>query len=118
MPACASTAMRRFSRTDNSGKISVIWKVRAIPMPTRSVTLARVMACPSSRISPWVGGKNPEIMLKNVVFPAPFGPIMARSSPCATVIDTPCTARRLPKCLLRSRTSSIADPLIARPSAA
>ena len=34
-------------------------------------------------MSPVVGGKKPEIMLKNVVLPAPFGPMMARSSPFA-----------------------------------
>ena len=37
-PWALSTPMRMFSRTVSSGKISVIWKVRAIPMATRSVT--------------------------------------------------------------------------------
>ena len=69
-----------FSRTDSSGKISVIWKVRAIPMATRSVTFIFVTVSPSNTISPAVGSKNPEIMLKNVVLPAPLGPMMARSS--------------------------------------
>ena len=60
------------------GKISVIWKVRAMPMATRSVTGSLVTISPSKTISPLVGGKKPEIMLKNVVLPAPFGPMMAR----------------------------------------
>ena len=37
-------------------------------------------------MSPDVGGKKPEIVLKNVVLPAPLGPMIARSSPVATVM--------------------------------
>ena len=46
---------------------------------------------------PAAGVKKPVIRLKNVVLPAPFGPIMARSSPGATVIEILLTATRLPK---------------------
>ena len=42
------------------------------------------MSCPSNMMVPAVGGKKPLIRLKKVVLPAPFGPMMARSSPFAT----------------------------------
>ena len=90
--------MRTFSNTVSSGKISVIWKVRA--MPQRDPLVRRqqpVMSRPSNRIEPEVGAKKPLIRLKKVVLPAPFGPITARSSPGSTVIDTSRTATRLPK---------------------
>ncbi len=58
-------------------------------------------------MSPAVGAKKPEIMLKNVVLPAPFGPMMARSSPAATCMETSLTATRLPNRLVTSRTSSM-----------
>ena len=75
--------MRMFSRTVISGKISVIWKVRAMPRATRCGDRQARDVSPSSTISPAVGGKNPLIMLKKVVLPAPFGPMTARSSPGA-----------------------------------
>ena len=80
-PAATSTGMRRFSRTVSSGKISVIWNVRAMPIATRSCGGSAVMSWPSNRMRPDVGGKKPLIRLKNVVLPAPLGPMTARSSP-------------------------------------
>ena len=80
--------MRRFSRTLSSGKISVIWKVRAMPAATRLCAGKAVMSLSSNTIDPEVGGKKPLIMLKKVVLPAPLGPITARSSPGSTVIET------------------------------
>jgi hypothetical protein len=58
-------------------------------------------------MAPEVGGKNPEIRLKKVVLPAPFGPMMAHNSPFATDSDTSRTATRLPNLfvtVLMSRT--------------
>ena len=55
-------------------------------------------SCPSNTMLPDVGVKKPVIRLKNVVLPAPFGPMMARSSPGSTVIEISLTAIRLPKC--------------------
>ena len=65
------------------------------------------MSWPSKMMVPEVGGKNPLIRLKKVVLPAPFGPMMAHSSPLATFSETSRTATRLPKrlvTLLISRT--------------
>ena len=55
------------------------------------------MSSPSNTIRPEDGVRKPLIRLKNVVLPAPFGPITARSSPGSTVIETLSTATRLPK---------------------
>ena len=52
-----------------------------MPMATRAGNRQFGHDWPSNTISPAVGAKNPEIMLKNVVLPAPLGPMMARSSP-------------------------------------
>ena len=55
------------------------------------------MVSPSNTTSPEVGGNKPLIRLKNVVLPAPFGPITARSSPARISNETPSTAFSVPK---------------------
>ena len=67
---------------------------------------SRVMSRPSKTMVPEVGGKNPLIRLKKVVLPAPFGPMIARSSPLATLSETSRTATRLPKRLVTFSISS------------
>ena len=62
------------------------------------------MFLPSNRISPESGASWPLIMLKQVDLPAPFGPIMARNSPCSTSKLTSLTARTPPKALDSERT--------------
>src|SRR5690349_2512271 len=54
------------------------------------------MSSPRNSSAPEVGGKSPEMTLNSVVFPAPFGPRMARLSPCATSRSTSRTAWRPP----------------------
>ena len=44
-----------------------------------------VMSRPSNTILPDVGGTSQVSILKKVDLPAPFGPMMPRSSPCFTV---------------------------------
>src|SRR5207248_8707168 len=46
------------------------------------------------------------MQLSKVVLPAPFGPMMPRTSPCSTSKVTPARALTPPKRLLRSRTAS------------
>ena len=46
------------------------------------------------------------MVLKNVVLPAPFGPMTARNSPASTVIETLSTATRLPNALVTFSTRS------------
>ncbi len=46
-----------------------------------------VMSRPLNRIAPRVGGRNAVSRLKQVVLPAPFGPISAWIVPARTVSD-------------------------------
>ena len=52
-------------------------------MPAREIRLggSPVMSAPLSRMRPEVGRSTPVTQLKNVLLPAPFGPMMARISP-------------------------------------
>src|SRR2546421_1628050 len=52
---------------------------------------------PRSSIVPEVAGKSPQMTLKSVVFPAPFGPRIARRSPGAISRSTSRTACNPPK---------------------
>ena len=52
---------------------------------------------PRKSIVPELGLTSPEMTLNNVVLPAPFGPRIARLSPCATSRSTSRTAWRPPK---------------------
>src|ERR1700722_6308332 len=55
------------------------------------------MSCPSNTMRPALGATNPLSGVDTGGLPAPLAPINARSSPGAIDIDTPLTARRLPK---------------------
>src|SRR5258708_19302695 len=59
------------------------------------------MSCPSKMSRPEVGVCCPVNRLKNVVFPAPLGPITECSEPSSTSIDTSLTAVSAPKDLVR-----------------
>src|ERR1700734_4261781 len=83
-----------------------------MPSQTRRAGNSPLMSWPSKRMRPDVGLKNPVIRLKKVVLPAPFGPMMARSSPGSTVIEISLTAIKLPKCL---ETFSICSKLTMSP---
>src|SRR5690348_165149 len=60
------------------------------------------MSWPRNSTWPWLGWSWPVSILKNVLFPAPFGPIRQRSSPSASLKLTWRTALTPPKCMLRS----------------
>src|SRR5262245_43179631 len=60
-----------------------------------------VMSRPRKLTRPESGVSRPVIRLKNVVLPAPFGPMMACSPPEGSSKWTSSTARRPPKDLLR-----------------
>src|SRR5262245_24762467 len=55
-----------------------------------------------SRLPKWMrpsfGGVMPDRMLRNVVLPAPFGPMSARRSPSATLSEISLRTERPPKC--------------------
>src|SRR5260370_11954765 len=61
------------------------WGVRRVSPPPRSV------------IEPAVGARAPEMQLKQVVFPEPFGPMRPRISPSATSKETVLSAMNPPK---------------------
>src|SRR6266536_1274525 len=73
------------------------WYVRASPSRARVRAGRVVTSAPSSSTVPDVAAKSPAITLKSVVFPAPFGPRIARRSPGATSRSTSRTAWRPPK---------------------
>ena len=56
-----------------------------------------VTSVPIRSIVPLVGWKSPAMRLNSVVLPAPFGPRIARRSPCATSRSTSRTACTPPK---------------------
>src|SRR2546428_484151 len=66
------------------------------PRPRRAVRGKRVISRPWKITRPEVGGIRPQIMLTNVVFPAPLGPMIALISPRSRQKFTKCTARRPP----------------------
>src|SRR5690242_8745243 len=88
-------------------KVAVIWNVRPTPSRQTRRGFRPVMSRPSSRTLPASGGNWPFSMLKQVLLPAPLGPISASISPGARVKETPCTARTPPKDFCRSSTSSV-----------
>ena len=68
-------------------------------MPSRKIAAddIPVISQPLKKIWPEEGAIAPVIRLKNVVLPAPLGPMMDRISPFATRKLTPLTAARPPK---------------------
>jgi hypothetical protein len=56
----------------------------------------RVIACPSSRISPEVGCTKPAIAIRIVVLPDPEGPSRVTNSPRSICSVTSSTAATLP----------------------
>src|SRR5689334_20312259 len=81
-------------------------------MPRRATSAGRsaVMSRPPNTMRPRLGVKNLLNRLKQVVLPAPFGPIMAWMDPRATRRLTPRTATNPAKSLVRfsvSRTVSL-----------
>src|SRR3954452_14797059 len=68
-----------------------------MPRFARELGESRVISSPWNSIVPALGGTSPEMTLKSVVLPAPFGPRMARRSPYATSKSTSRTASRPPK---------------------
>src|SRR2546425_735332 len=64
------------------------------------------MSSPPKAIVPLVGRMKPLNRLKQVVLPAPFGPMRPTISPWSTMRSTWLTAASPPKCLVRLRASS------------
>src|SRR5487761_2296089 len=94
-----------FSSTDMPSNVCGTWKVRASPSSARASGARLVMSQPSKRTFPDVDNRSPVRQLKKVDFPAPFGPIRPRMSPCSSVTEAASTALKLPNALVTSRAS-------------
>src|SRR5204863_258663 len=70
------------------------------------------MRSPARRTVPASKASWPLIRLKHVVFPAPFGPMSATSSPAATANDTSRTACTPPNAFARPTASSTATLML------
>ena len=81
-----------FSRTVMVGNVAVIWKVRPTPSRQTARGILPVVSSPSTLIRPLSGIFWPLSMSKQVLFPAPLGPISARISPARSSNDTLRTA--------------------------
>ena len=78
----------------------MFWNVRAIPNCVMVWGLRPVMLVPLKAIRPLVGVYRPAIMLKNVVLPAPFGPIRLTMERSSMLKSTELTATKPPKRLV------------------
>ena len=74
-------AMRTFSSTVAFGRMLVIWYERAMPFCEIALDGRPVMSSPLNKMRPLVGRSTPVRQLKKVLFPAPFGPMMAQTLP-------------------------------------
>ncbi len=92
VPSRARSATSRWSRTVIPWNSSMRWNVRANPSRARRYTGSRVMSCPLNSTRPASGRSSPSRQLKNVVFPAPLGPMSPTDSPSSTVIETSSSA--------------------------
>ena len=75
----------------------MFWNVRARPMAARACGLTPVMSLPSRNTVPDVTLYRPVMTLKNVVLPAPFGPIRLTTDFGGMLNETSSTATRPPK---------------------
>ena len=86
--------MRTFSSTVRCGNTAEIWNERTSPMRAIAAGREPVMSRPLKKICPRVGVRNCVSRLKQVVLPAPFGPISAWIVPRVTARSTSLTATK------------------------
>ncbi len=86
-----------------------------MPRRASSAGLTEVMSFPSKKMLPRVGTRNLVSKLKNVVLPAPFGPINAWMWPRRTRKSTPPTATNPLNSFVRPRVSMIISSAIGKP---
>ena len=70
----------------------VIWNDRAMPSRARWYASSEVISRSRNQMRPSLGGSRPLSRLKNVVFPAPFGPMIVRTPPSGISSETLLTA--------------------------
>ena len=106
-PSGDISAPRRDSSTVRVLNSLATWNARPMPLCTISLLGVPTMFSPSSRILPESGCRAPEMRLKNVVLPAPLGPITALSDSLRKWIDTSDVAITPPNDLQRFSIRSI-----------
>src|SRR6266581_5118445 len=97
--------MRTFSRTVRCGNTAEIWKDRTSPSRAIAAGLEPVISRPLYKIWPRVGERKCVSRLKQVVLPAPLGPISAWMRPRLTLRLTSLTATKPLNSFLRPRVS-------------
>ncbi|MCY1244442.1 hypothetical protein D9M72_575150 [compost metagenome] len=97
--------MRTFSITVRCGNTAEIWNERITPRRAICAGFSRVMSMPLNTMVPVVGSRNLVSRLKQVVLPAPLGPINAWIEPRRTCRLTSLTAVNPLNSLVRFRVS-------------
>src|SRR4029077_11809795 len=104
-PSRACTASATLSAAVKSRNSEVIWNERARPRRLRRHAGTKVMSSPAKRMLPPLGRNCPINWLISVVLPAPFGPMIACSSPAANSSERLSVAIMPPN--LRTRFSTL-----------
>src|SRR5690606_10799960 len=110
----ACTATRTFSKALSCGNTLVIWNDLAMPRWAKRCCGSPVISRSSNHTRPLLGGNAPERMLKKVLLPAPFGPMIEVRSPGVKSVVTSDSARKPPNCLLTPSTRRIGRALMVR----
>ena len=86
------SAICTFSATVIEAKVAATWNVRPTPRRQMSPGAMPAVLLPNIVMRPVVGASWPSIMAKQVLLPAPFGPMSARISPASSAKLTSRTA--------------------------
>jgi hypothetical protein len=90
--------MATLSATLRRGRTFRFWNVRMSPSRQARAGVSSPTSVPKTEMLPEVGRSPPVRTLKNVVLPAPLGPIRAVTIPSATSRVTSRLAVRSPNC--------------------
>ena len=111
---CDPTAASRHCRKVRLGNSDATWKARPTPRRTISRLDRPTRSMPPNRTWPASGRMWPEIRLKNVVLPAPLGPMTAVSEPSGKSSETSRMATTPPKDF--DRRSTFSPPAFSSPA--
>ena len=104
----AGSATSTLSSAVSSSKRLMPWNDRATPLRVISAAPRPAIARPSRRMSPRSGAYRPVRQLKQVVLPAPFGPMMPVSEPASKARSMRSSTTRSPNRLCRPTASNSA----------
>ncbi|CFN77327.1 Uncharacterised protein [Bordetella pertussis] len=114
-PVLRCRPRRTFSSTVRRGNTAEIWNERMMPRRAIWAGRSRVMSRPLKTMVPEVGARNLVSRLKQVVLPAPLGPISAWIWPRLTRRSTPLTATKPRNSLVRPFVSRIVSSIAPHP---